>query len=133
MKDAFQRDMTLVVIESPYAAAGGCGSVEGNLTYLRVCMRHCLLQDEAPFASHALYTQDNVLDDDIDEERNLGIAAGFAWGEKADKRVVYTDFGITPGMESGIEHARSVDQTVEKRTLDVTQSEHIVSDIKDQK
>lgn len=50
--------MILVIIESPYA-----GDVDRNLEYLRAAMRDCLKRGEAPFASHALYTQPGVLDD----------------------------------------------------------------------
>lgn len=64
-----------VVVESPYA-----GDVERNLRYLRAALRDCLLRGEAPYASHAIYTQPGVLDDDIPSERTRGIHAGLAWG-----------------------------------------------------
>jgi hypothetical protein len=60
-------NMIPVVIESPYA-----GDVERNLRYVRACMRDCLLRGEAPYASHALYTQPDVLCDEIPEERQYG-------------------------------------------------------------
>jgi len=66
--------MILVILETPYA-----GDVAGNLAYLRACMRDCLQRGEAPFASHALYTQAGVLRDDVAAEREQGIHAGFAW------------------------------------------------------
>jgi hypothetical protein len=87
--------MRRVVIESPYA-----GDVERNLRYLRACMRDCLLRDEAPYASHALYTQLGVLDDGIPAERERGIAAGFAWREQAELVVFYVDLGWSRGMEA---------------------------------
>lgn len=105
--------MMLVIIESPYA-----GEVEANLTYLRRCMRDCLLRGEAPFASHGLYTQPGVLDDSNSEDREHGIRAGFAWRNVAAKTVVYTDRGTTPGMQRGIRHAQQVGQPVEFRQLD---------------
>src|SRR3990167_4164627 len=86
--------MKLVVIESPYA-----GDIDLNLRYLRACMKDCLMREEAPFASHALYTQPGVLDDNIMEERLLGIGAGFAWGDRADYVVFYVDLGESKGME----------------------------------
>ena len=52
--------MTRVIVESPYA-----GDIEKNMRYLRACIRDCLLRGETPYASHALYTQDGVLRDDI--------------------------------------------------------------------
>jgi hypothetical protein len=103
-----------VVLETPYA-----GDVEANLKYLRACMRDCLKRGEAPFASHALYTQPGVLRDDDPAERDLGIHAGFAWRRYGVRTVVYTDRGISPGMERGIDHARDlVWQEVEYRKLE---------------
>ena len=108
----FVERMSLVIIESPYT-----GNVERNLKYLRACMRDCLLRGESPFASHGLYTQEGVLDDDDEEERMLGIRAGFAWKTVADRTVVYTDFGVTDGMQMGIEAAQHQGHSVEYRTL----------------
>lgn len=99
-----------VILESPYA-----GDVEGNLAYLRECMRDSLLRGEAPFASHALYTQ--VLDDNNAGEREAGIQAGFAWRMRAVKTVVYTDRGLSRGMLYGIEHAKSCGHVIEYREL----------------
>lgn len=104
--------MRRVIVESPYA-----GDVETNLKYLRACMRDCLLRGEAPFASHGLYTQDGVLDDNVPEEREHGIQAGFAWRSIADCTVVYTDLGTSRGMEYGIAHASKKGVPVEYRTL----------------
>lgn len=104
--------MKRVIVESPFA-----GNVEYNLRYLRACLRDCLLRGEAPFASHALYTQEGVLDDGKPHEREHGIAAGFAWREAADKTVVYHDLGISGGMRYGIEHAERCGHEVEYRYL----------------
>lgn len=104
--------MKLVLIESPYA-----GNVQLNLAYLRAAMRDCLLRGEAPYASHAMYTQDGVLDDDLPDERSLGIEAGLAWGAMAQKTVVYTDLGMSRGMVFGISRARREGREVEYRTL----------------
>ena len=104
--------MRRVIIESPYA-----GDVERNLRYLRACMADCLARGEAPFASHGLYTQPGVLDDDVPEERLLGIAAGFAWRAVAEATVVYTDLGVSGGMEMGMRDARMHGQSIERRTL----------------
>ncbi len=104
--------MRRVVIESPYA-----GDVERNIRYLRACMFDCLQLDEAPFASHGLYTQPGVLDDLVPYERDLGIRAGFAWRDVAEVTVVYTDLGITRGMQYGIDDARSKGRPIEERAL----------------
>lgn len=93
--------MKLVMIESPYA-----GNVERNVKYARACVRHSLSLGEAPIASHLLYTQPGILDDNIPEEREWGIDAGLAWRKVADATIVYTDYDITAGMRYGIQAAR---------------------------
>jgi hypothetical protein len=102
----------LVIVESPYA-----GDVEKNVEYARACMRDCLLRGEAPYASHLLYTQPGVFRDKVPAEREHGIQAGFAWREKAELTVVYTDLGISQGMEYGIQHAKEYGFPYEIRTL----------------
>lgn len=102
----------LVILESPFA-----GDVEKNIEYARKCMRDCFLRGEYPFASHLLYTQDGILDDNNPEERKLGIGAGLSWGEHAIKTVVYTDLGMSIGMKEGIKLAEGCGRIVEFRTL----------------
>lgn len=104
--------MRLVIVESPYA-----GDVERNVRYARACIRDCLMREEAPYASHLLYTQEGVLNDDIPEEREHGIRAGFAWRQVADATVVYTDCGISKGMRYGIEDAEKLGIPVEIRQI----------------
>lgn len=104
--------MRRVIVESPYA-----GDVERNLRYLRACMADCLARGEAPFASHALYTQPGVLRDEDPRERDLGIQAGFAWRQSAEATVVYTDLGMSRGMEYGLAHARGLGHVIEYRKL----------------
>lgn len=50
---------------------------------------------EFPLASHLLYTQPGVLNDDIPEERTRGIEAGLAWSSKSEGSVIYIDRGIS--------------------------------------
>lgn len=101
-----------VILESPYA-----GDVDRNLRYLRACLKDSLARGEAPFASHAIYTQPGVLDDGKPEERVAGIAAGFAWGAVADATVVYEDLGVSRGMHYGIDDAAKAGRPVEYRKL----------------
>lgn len=104
--------MILVLLETPYA-----GDVALHERYARACMRDCLLRGEAPFASHLLYTQPGVLDDLVPDERALGIRAGLEWGAVAERTVVYTDLGISRGMQVGIERARAMGRPVDMRRL----------------
>jgi hypothetical protein len=64
-----------------------------------------------------LYTQPGILRDEVAEERQWGIDAGLAWRGKADATVVYTDRGISRGMEYGIAAAVEAGNPVEYRSL----------------
>jgi len=114
--------MRRVILESPYA-----GNVERNVRYARACLRDSLLREEAPIASHLLYTQPGVLNDEIPEERRQGIEAGLAWRTVAEASVVYVDLGITPGMAHGIAIARSAGIPVEYRNLPKEQLAEVLS------
>ena len=104
--------MRLVIVESPYS-----GETETNVEYARACVRDSLLRDESPIASHLLYTQQGVLNDDLPEERERGIDAGLAWLKVAEKSVIYQDFGISSGMKYGIKAAEQAGVPVEYRTI----------------
>lgn len=110
--------MRRVVVETPFAHARG-DEIAGKRIwrYLRAALRDCIMRGEAPFASHAIYTQPGVLDDWIQEQRAQGIAAGLAWGDVADARVVYTDLGVTKGMQLAIDRSMETGQDVEVRTI----------------
>lgn len=103
-----------VVMESPYS-----GDIKRNIIYARSCLSDCLSRNEAPIASHLLYTQDGVLDDSDWEQRQTGIEAGLSWTERADYVVVYCDYGITEGMKQGIRAAEAAAKTIYYRTLGV--------------
>lgn len=102
----------LVILESPFA-----GDEARNIAYGRRCLHDSLMRGEAPIASHLLYTQPGVLDDAIPQERTLGIDAGLAWKAVAQASVVYTDYGISQGMQHGIDVAIAAGLRVERRTI----------------
>lgn len=106
----------LVVLESPFAGPTP-EIIERNVRFARACLRDSCLRGEAPLASHLLYTQPGVLDDTILAERTMGIEAGLAWGAAASKTVVYTNLGISKGMQMGIERAEAEGRPVERRYL----------------
>jgi hypothetical protein len=108
--------MKLVVVESPYAGATP-EEIERNVRYARLAMADCLSRNEAPFASHLLYTQPGVLDDKVPEERKLGIEAGLQWSECASVSVFYIDLGWSPGMLAARERAEQEGRTVETRSI----------------
>tara|TARA_Y100001937_G_scaffold25152_1_gene36048 strand:- start:20 stop:355 length:336 start_codon:yes stop_codon:yes gene_type:complete len=100
----------LVIIESPYM-----GNVKSNVAYARKCMSDSLLRGESPFASHLLYTQ--VLDDTKEIERLTGMSRAFNWYRHADLMAVYTDKGVSKGMEMGMEVAKNLGINIEYRNL----------------
>ena len=101
-----------VILESPYA-----GDRATNERYARAAMRDCLERGDSPYASHMLLTQPGISDDDVPDERRIGIDAGFLWHEVAHATVVYTDLGVSRGMNEGIANAHRLGQPVEFRTL----------------
>lgn len=107
--------MTRIILESPYA-----GDIDRNLKYARACMRDSLLRGEAPIASHLLYTQEGILDDNHPEERQMGIEAGLAWKECATRHVFYIDYGYSPGMLYARAQAEAGNIPIEERKLYTT-------------
>jgi hypothetical protein len=108
-----------VIVETPYS-----GDIAANTQYALEAMQDCLKRGEAPFLSHLLYTQvpkvGFVSDDDKKHElvgRDAAMRAGWAWGAKADKTVVYTDRDISKGMKAGIAAAEKANRPIEYRTL----------------
>ncbi len=109
--------MRRVILESPYGSDDPA-IVERNVKYARACMHDCLVvHGEAPYASHLLYTQPDVLNDRQPDDRLLGIEAGLAWGHMAEATVVYGDLGVSPGMHKGINRAEEEGRPVEWREL----------------
>ncbi|MDO5533213.1 MAG: hypothetical protein Q4F65_00990 [Propionibacteriaceae bacterium] len=101
-----------VLIESPFA-----GDWPQNLAYARRAVADSLSRGEAPFASHLLYTQPGILDDNDPAEREQGIQAGLEWGHAAALTAVYVDLGVSPGMRDGIARAEAQGRPVEYRVI----------------
>ena len=112
-------NMPIVIIESPYA-----GDVERNLRYVRAAMRDSLLRGEAPYASHALYTQPGVLDDKDPSERRLGMDGAAPYRKRADWTAFYTDLGTSPGIEEGLELAEKHHPVVRRSIPDWDKEEN---------
>jgi len=73
--------------------------------------------DNASLRVGATTTQSGILDDTNAGERQLGIDAGTAWLGKAEAVVVYTDYGVSRGMQHRIEHARGMGLPIETREI----------------
>lgn len=93
--------MKKTILESPFAGDTEIDIIR-NQIYARYCMHDMIVNyNEAPYASHLLYTQPGVLDDNVPGERKLGMEAGFIWGECSEQVAVYIDRGISGGMMKG--------------------------------
>ena len=88
-----------------------------NVEYAKACMRDCLARGEFPFASHLLYAQEGITDDNNAIERHVGIEAGLAWGQFAQITVVYLDNGVSSGMKHGIATAKKMKRKIIYRFL----------------
>ncbi len=69
-------------------------------------MLWCAKFGYAPWASHAVYTQNKVLNDRIPKERDAGIQAGLVVASFAQFTVLGTERGISKGMQYGITNAQ---------------------------
>lgn len=101
-------------IETPFSAPTERGLVR-NVYYSMLAVRDSLERGEVPYASHLFYTQ--MLNDNTEHERQLGIDAGLEIGKLAVQTVVYIDLGISPGMEYGILAADDAGRPVHRRRL----------------
>lgn len=104
--------MKLVIIESPFA-----GEVAANIAYAKRAVHDCLARGEAPIASHLLFTQPGILDDNIPGERKLGIDAGLAWYRVAEGAMFYTDRGWSRGMLAAKEYVIANNVPFEERSI----------------
>lgn len=105
--------MKLVIIESPYA-----GEVERNVAYAkRALLDSVLVRGEAPIASHLLFTQPDVLNDNLGGERSKGIQAGLEWQRVADVIAFYIDYGWSPGMADALQRAEDGKREIEFRKI----------------
>ena len=102
--------MIRTIVESPYR-----GDVARNKAYLDRCLLDSLKRGEAPIASHKIFT--DILDDNSPNQRNIGIRAGLAWIQVADLMAVYTDLGISDGMENAMSRARLHKIPIELREI----------------
>lgn len=106
----------LVFVESPFKGENWEDTTR-NIFYAKACVRDCLLRGESPYASHLFFTQTGILNDAIEAERLLGIAAGQLIGDRCDLRAIYDDLGISQGMQYGIKRAQKINQPIEYRRI----------------
>jgi hypothetical protein len=87
-----------VFVCSPYR-----GDVAANVEIARAACREVLRQRDAPLAPHLHYP--DLLDDEVPDERALGMSAGRAWLLAADEVLVVGP--VSPGMREEIDLARA--------------------------
>jgi hypothetical protein len=104
----------IVVIESPWA---GLGAGEKAKKYLRNCIRDSLARNEIPWASHAMLAWTEALYETDTEQRLEGINVNKKMIIRAELIAVYTDHGISKGMQTAITFARMHGKRVESRRL----------------
>lgn len=93
-----------VIIEAPFSQ-----DPVAMADYLRECIKDTLKRGESAINSVATYALTGALDVNP-EERRAGIEAGLAWYSFSSSYnsitcVVYTDHGISEGMQEGIARA----------------------------
>lgn len=94
--------MKLIYICSPYRANDDA-VLQRNIEYARELTRGVLLQGSIPVATHLYMTQ--CMDESIEEERNIGLAAGREILQRCDAVIVGAKYGISSGMKVEIEFA----------------------------
>ena len=115
------------LIETPFRGVDW-KETELNHQYTKACVGDSLQRGENPYASHMFFTQRGILDDRDAIERTKGIRAGknieraIAMASKYVGGIyvctaVYTDRGISSGMQIGINQAKELGVPIDYREL----------------
>ena len=95
--------MKLIYICSPYRAENDA-ILQRNIDYAKELTRSALLQGGVPVATHLYMTQ--CLDESIEGEREIGLAAGTEILRRCDLVIVGMKYGISEGMAAEIQCAK---------------------------
>lgn len=95
--------MKLIYICSPYRAENDA-ILQRNIDYAKELTRSALLQGGVPVTPHLYMTQ--CLDENIEEERRIGLAAGTEVLRRCDLVIVGMKYGISEGMAAEIQCAK---------------------------
>ena len=101
--------MKLIYVASPYA-----GDIEKNVKFAKDAGRFVMSSGHAFFAPHLLYPA--ILDDDVPEERALGMEMGTAVLRKCDELWAFGE-RVSPGMEAEIAEATRLGIPVKRIAL----------------
>ena len=95
--------MKLVYICSPYRATDA-ETLQRNIKYAKTLTRAALLRGECPVTAHLYMTQ--CLDESIEGERKIGLAAGTEILRRCDLVIVGMKYGISEGLAAEIQCAK---------------------------
>ena len=95
--------MKLVYICSPYRATDA-ETLQRNIKYAKTLTRAALLRGECPVTAHLYMTQ--CLDESIEGERKIGLAAGTEILRRCDLVIVGMKYGISERMAAEIQCAK---------------------------
>jgi hypothetical protein len=118
--------MRRVIVESPYRGASQAERLR-NISYLKRCLRDCIMRGESPYASHGLLP--GALEEDNPKERRLGIEAGYEWWDNAEIVIFYVDYGYSRGMISARNQCEVLDKPYEERTLPLLEKIMLLDDL----
>lgn len=97
--------MKTIFICSPYR-----GDVKRNREIARKLCKRVILDGNAPYAPH-LYLTD-VLDDNDEYQRDLGLRCGLQFLSSCDELLVYHHNGISDGMKDEISFCKLVSKKI---------------------
>lgn len=92
--------MKLIYVASPFS-----GDVERNVGYAKQACRKVMESGHAFFAPHLIYP--SMLNDEVPEERQLGIEMGLAMLSRCDELWVFGG-RISAGMQAEIQEAQRI-------------------------
>lgn len=98
-------DNQLAFVCSPYR-----GDKERNMTYVRELLTYAINAGYVPIAPHLLYTQ--VLNDDVPEERKIGINLCEELIRKSDIVIIGKKYGLSLGMKREIILAKKLGKRI---------------------
>lgn len=121
------RPLRMVSLESPYHSLDPA-ILRRNIAYAIQASKHALSMGDVPYPSHLIFTQlvhadgsTGYVHDGVEDKfcgrRQEVIDATCEARRRCDAVVLYTDFGISSGMQYAAEYAHEHGIPVERRTL----------------
>lgn len=108
---------TTTILVTPFMAEDPSNASKMNRYAIRAT-KDSLNKNEAPLASHLFFSE--VLNVKNPIERDIGLHSQLMWMRSAKLVAVYSDFGITPAMQTVINAATQLSKKIEYRTIGAT-------------